>query len=43
MGDEIEAKVLTIDREERKISMGVKHLEPDPWIKLKKNLWLVRP
>ena len=31
MGDEVEAKVLSIDTEERKISLGVKHLTPDPW------------
>jgi small subunit ribosomal protein S1 len=37
MGDEIEAKVLTIDREDRKISMGVKQLEPDPWDKIEEE------
>ncbi len=37
MGDEVEAKVLTIDREERKISMGVKQLEPDPWDKIEEE------
>ena len=31
MGDEIEAKVLSIYTEERKISLGVKQLLPDPW------------
>jgi small subunit ribosomal protein S1 len=31
MGTEIEAKVLSIDVSERKISMGVKQLTPDPW------------
>ena len=31
MGEEIEAKVLSIDSEERKISLGYKQLEPDPW------------
>ena len=31
MGDEIEAKVLSIDTSERKISLGVKQLTPDPW------------
>lgn len=31
MGDEIEAQVLSIDPEERKISLGVKQLLPDPW------------
>jgi len=37
MGDEVEAKVLTIDREDRKISMGVKQLEPDPWDKIEEE------
>jgi small subunit ribosomal protein S1 len=31
VGDEVEAKVLTLDREERKMSLGVKQLTPDPW------------
>ncbi len=31
VGDEIEAVVLTIDREERKMSLGMKQLKPDPW------------
>jgi small subunit ribosomal protein S1 len=31
MGDEVDAKVLSIDTEERKISLGVKQLTPDPW------------
>ena len=31
VGDEIEAVVLTLDREERKMSLGVKQLTPDPW------------
>ncbi len=31
MGDEVEAKVLFIDTSERKISLGVKQLTPDPW------------
>ena len=31
MGDEIEAKVLSIDIDDRKISLGVKQLTPDPW------------
>ena len=30
-GDEIEASVLTIDREERKMSLGIKQLTQDPW------------
>ncbi len=31
VGDEIEAVVLTLDREERKMSLGLKQLTPDPW------------
>ena len=31
IGDEVEAKVLTLDREERKMSLGMKQLIPDPW------------
>ncbi|MFK7899283.1 MAG: S1 RNA-binding domain-containing protein, partial [Cyclobacteriaceae bacterium] len=33
VGDEIDAKVLTIDREERKMSLGIKQLTEDPWTK----------
>ncbi len=31
VGDEIEAQILTLDRDERKMSLGVKQLTPDPW------------
>jgi small subunit ribosomal protein S1 len=31
VGDEVEAVVLTLDREERKMSLGMKQLIPDPW------------
>ena len=31
VGDEIEAVLLTLDREERKMSLGIKQLTPDPW------------
>jgi small subunit ribosomal protein S1 len=31
VGDEVEAQVLTLDREERKMSLGIKQLKPDPW------------
>ena len=31
VGDEIEAVVLTLDREERKMSLGIKQLTSDPW------------
>ena len=37
MGDKIEAKVISIDSEERKISLGVKQLTPDPWDKIEKE------
>ena len=31
VGDEIEAVVLTLDREDRKMSLGIKQLKQDPW------------
>ena len=31
VGDEVEAKVLLIDREAHKLSLGIKQLYPDPW------------
>ncbi|MCE9537817.1 MAG: 30S ribosomal protein S1 [Bacteroidetes bacterium] len=31
VGAEVEAQVLTLDREERKMSLGIKQLIPDPW------------
>ena len=31
IGDELEAVILTLDREERKMSLGIKQLIPDPW------------
>ncbi|MTI21570.1 30S ribosomal protein S1 [Fulvivirga sp. RKSG066] len=33
IGDELEAVVLTLDREERKMSLGIKQLTEDPWNK----------
>lgn len=33
IGDEIESVVLTLDREERKMSLGIKQLTEDPWTK----------
>ena len=30
-GDEVEAVILTLDREERKMSLGIKQLKDDPW------------
>lgn len=31
VGDEVEAIILTLDRDERKMSLGMKQLIPDPW------------
>ncbi len=31
VGDQIEAVILTLDREDRKMSLGIKQLTPDPW------------
>ena len=31
VGDEVEAVILTLDRSERKMSLGIKQLTPDPW------------
>ena len=31
VGDEVEAQILTLDREERKMSLGIKQLHNDPW------------
>jgi len=31
VGDSVEAVVLTLDKEERKMSLGIKQLSPDPW------------
>ena len=36
-GDELEAQILTLDREERKMSLGVKQMLPDPWADIEKN------
>ena len=35
VGDEISAIILTLDREERKMSLGMKQLIPDPWENIK--------
>ena len=37
VGDEIEAVLLTLDREERKMSLGIKQLTPDPWAEIEKK------
>ena len=34
VGDEIEAVILTLDRTERKMSLGIKQLKSDPWQKI---------
>jgi len=31
VGDEVEAVILTLDRDERKMSLGIKQLKEDPW------------
>ena len=37
VGDEVDAVILTLDREERKMSLGLKQLKPDPWDKIEKK------
>jgi small subunit ribosomal protein S1 len=37
VGDEVEAVILTLDREERKMSLGMKQLKPDPWQDIEKR------
>ncbi len=37
VGDEVEAVILTLDREERKMSLGMKQLHPDPWTNIDKK------
>ncbi|MBP3253219.1 MAG: 30S ribosomal protein S1 [Bacteroidales bacterium] len=34
VGDDVEAVILTLDRAERKMSLGIKQLMPDPWINI---------
>jgi len=34
VSDEVEAVILTLDRNERKMSLGIKQLKPDPWQKI---------
>ncbi|MBF91078.1 MAG: hypothetical protein CMP75_04885, partial [Flavobacteriales bacterium] len=36
-GQEIEAQVLTLDREKRKMTLGMKQLQPDPWAEIAKK------
>jgi len=37
VGDEVEAVILTLDREERKMSLGIKQLKEDPWDKVQEK------
>jgi len=37
VGDEVEAVILTLDREDRKMSLGMKQLHPDPWTDITKK------
>ena len=37
VGDEVEAVILTLDREERKMSLGIKQLKTDPWENIDKK------
>lgn len=37
VGDEIEAVILSLDRDEQKMSLGVKQLTPDPWEKIEEK------
>jgi len=37
VSDEIEAVILTLDRSERKMSLGIKQLRPDPWDKVEEK------
>jgi len=37
VGDEVEAVILTLDRAERKMSLGIKQLKPDPWENIETN------
>ncbi len=37
VGDEVEAQILTLDREERKMSLGIKQLKEDPWDKVEEK------
>ncbi len=36
-GDEVEAVILSLDRDERKMSLGMKQLTPDPWADIDKK------
>jgi len=34
LGDEVEAVILTLDKDERKMSLGIKQLKADPWVEI---------
>ena len=36
-GDTVKAQILTLDKESRKMSLGVKQMTPDPWSEIKKD------
>ncbi len=37
MGDEMEAVILTLDKDERKMSLGIKQLKADPWVAIQER------
>jgi len=37
VGDEVEAVILTLDRDERRMSLGMKQLMPDPWSSIREK------
>ena len=37
VGDEVDAVILTLDRETRKMSLGIKQITPDPWTDITKK------
>ncbi len=37
VGDDVEVQVLEVDRENRRISLGMKQLQPNPWMELKES------
>jgi small subunit ribosomal protein S1 len=41
VGDEVDAIILTLDREERKMSLGIKQLKADPWDNIETNYAVV--
>ncbi|WP_341656053.1 30S ribosomal protein S1 [Blattabacterium cuenoti] len=40
IGDELDTVILTIDRQERKMSLSVKQLTPDPWINIQEKYFI---